>query len=172
MSSSEWEIRRLADEDSLDELTKLIHEAYAPHLKVGLRFVGTHQTVAVTAERLATGDAFIATSTGRMVGTVLARPPRPTSSVPLYRDPHTWSISQLAVAPEYKGRGLGRAQHDKAVRHAIERGAKTVALDTAAPAKGLITLYESWGYRVVGRTDYRPTTNYESVLMARPADGP
>jgi hypothetical protein len=39
-------------------------------------------------------------------------------------------------------------------------------LDTAEPASGLIALYESWGYRIVGRADWRPNTNYESVLMS------
>lgn len=167
--SHDWQIRPLLPSDSLEQLTDLIHRAYSPHLAQGLRFVGTHQTVEVTAERLATGDAFVSTSAGRIVGTVLARQPRPSSSVPLYRDPQTWSISQLAVAPEYKGRGLGRALHDTAVRHAVRRGARIIALDTAAPAARLIRLYKSWGYRIVGRADYRPTTNYESVLMAQSA---
>lgn len=167
MLAADWQIRPLLPSDSLERLTDLIHRAYAPHLAHGLRFVGTHQSVEVTAERLATGDAFIATSPDCIVGTVLARPPQPSSSVPLYRDPQTWSISQLAVAPEYKGRGLGRALHDTAVRHAVRQGARTVALDTAAPAARLIRLYKSWGYRIVGRADFRPTTNYESVLMAQ-----
>jgi RimJ/RimL family protein N-acetyltransferase len=165
--SPDWHIRPLSADDSLEELTDLIHAAYAPHLSAGLRFVGTHQTVAVTEERLATGDAFVAKSSGRTIGTVLVRPPRAGSSVPLYRDLRTWSISQLAVAPEYIGRGLGRALHDTAVRHAVRHGARIIALDTASPAARLIRLYKSWGYRIVGRTDYRPTTNYESVLMAR-----
>ena len=51
---------------------------------------------------------------------------------------------------------------------AAQRGAQTMALDTAAPATRLISLYESWGYRIVGSADWRPKTNYESVLMARP----
>ena len=28
-------------------------------------------------------------------------------------------------------------------------------------------MYESWGYQVVGECDWRPLTNYTSVLMAR-----
>lgn len=163
----EWTIRPLSAADSLDELTQLIHAAYAPHLENGLRFVGTHQSVTVTAERLASGDAFVAEGDARHVGTVTVRAPRAGSSVSVYRDPDTWSLSQLAVLPEFKGRGLGRALHDVAVQHAIGRGAKVVALDTAAPASGLISLYERWGYRLVGKADWRPETNYESVLMAR-----
>lgn len=87
--------------------------------------------------------------------------------MPPYRDPRTWTLSQLAVAPELKGRGLGRALHDAAVQFALQNGAETMMLDTAEPAKGLIGLYESWGYRIVGRADWRPETNYESVLMSR-----
>lgn len=168
MLSPDLVIRPWLASDSLEELTELVHAAYAPHLGAGLRFVGTHQTVAMTAERLATGHAFVATCAGRLVGTVLARPPKPDSSAPLYRDTRTWSISQLAVSPQYKGRGLGRALHDAAVRHAMGLCARTIALDTAAPAAGLIAMYESWGYRIVGRVDWRPHTNYESVLMAQP----
>jgi hypothetical protein len=50
---------------------------------------------------------------------------------------------------------------------ARERGASHMALDTAAPAAGLIAMYERWGYGVVGRHDWRPVTNYLSVVMNR-----
>lgn len=167
MLVADWKIRALSPSDSLEQLTDLIHRAYAPHLAHGLRFVGTHQTVQVTAERIASGHAFVATAHDELIGTVTVRPPQPQSSAPLYRDPLTWSFSQLAVAPELKGRGLGRALHDAAVQFALQSGAQTMMLDTAAPAKGLIARYESWGYRIVGRADWRPKTNYESVLMSR-----
>jgi ribosomal protein S18 acetylase RimI-like enzyme len=165
--AADWQIRALLPSDNLEQLTDLIHRAYAPHLARGLRFVGTHQTVQVTAERIASGHAFVATVQDELVGTVTVRPPQPQSSAPLYRDPHTWSVSQLAVTPELKGRGLGHALHDAAVEFARRSGAKTMMLDTAEPASGLIALYESWGYRIVGRADWRPNTNYESVLMSR-----
>ena len=47
-------------------------------------------------------------------------------------------------------------------------GATTLALDTAQPATALIAMYVSWGYRVVGECDWRPFTNYPSVVMAQP----
>ncbi len=40
-------------------------------------------------------------------------------------------------------------------------------MDTAQPAARLILRYEAWGYAVVGTCDWRPGTNYESVVMAR-----
>jgi len=161
-------IRRLRPEDSLEELTHLVHAAYAARLAEGLRFVGTHQTVEITAERIAGGHAFVAADGERLIGTVIARPPQAKSSAPLYREPRTWSFGQLAVLPEFNGRGLGWQLQVSAVELALEHGARTMALDTAAPAQRLIALYETWGYQIVGRADWRPTTNYESVLMARP----
>jgi len=110
------------------------------------------------------GDALA----GRYIGTITVRPPQPDSSVALYRDPAVYSLAQFCVAPRFKGQGLGRRLHDHAVEVACERGARTIALDTARPATALIRLYEAWGYAVVGECDWRPHTNYVSVLMARP----
>ncbi len=42
-----------------------------------------------------------------------------------------------------------------------------MALDTAAQAGGLISMYRRWGYEIVGEHDWRPHTNYLSVLMTR-----
>lgn len=160
-------IRPLLPSDSLESLTELIHDAYAPHIANGLRFVGTYQTVDVTAKRFASGYGLIATVADRSVGTVVIRPPQPESRAPLYRHLHTWSFGQLAVAPEFKGQGLGKALHEAALQLAQRYGAEVMALDTAAPAASLITMYESWGYRIVDTVDWRPNTNYESVIMTR-----
>jgi hypothetical protein len=48
----------------------------------------------------------------------------------------------------------------------LRNGGKTMALDTAAPARALIAMYEAWGYKVVGACDWRPDTNYTSVVMS------
>ncbi len=169
----EFRIRSLQPSDSIAELTAIIRSAYAPHAEKGLRFVGTYQDEETTTKRLAEGHGLVAEAEAGLLGTVVVRPPQPTSSAALYRDPETWSIGQLAVLPAWKGRGLGRALHDAAVDLARRNGARAVALDTAAPAKALISLYERWGYRIVGTADWRPHTNYDSVLMLRQLkDGP
>jgi len=161
-------IRELRDTDDFDSLTRLVHAAYASQAARGLRFWGTHQSIDDTAKRFASGQGFVAEFHGEYVGTVIARPPQPNSPVALYREPNTWAISQLAVAPALKGRGLGKALHRTALRHAEKNGGVTMALDTAAPGTGLIAMYQSWGYQIVGHHDWRPHTNYLSVLMSRP----
>lgn len=161
-------IRALRAADSLERLTELVHAAYAPHAARGLRYWGTHQTVDETAKRFASGHGFIAELNGEYVGTVIARPPQAKSPVPLYRQPNTWSISQLAVLPKFKGQGFGRALHEAAVDHALKNEGTTMALDTAAPATALISMYEAWGYEIVGQHSWQPFTNFISVLMSRP----
>jgi len=161
-------IRELRETEDFALLTRLVHAAYASQAARGLRFWGTHQSFDDTAERFASGQGFVAEHHGEYVGTAIARPPQPNSPVALYREPNTWSVSQLAVAPAHKGRGLGKALHRVALCHAAKRGGTIMALDTAAPGTGLISMYQSWGYQIVGHHDWRPHTNYLSVLMSRP----
>ena len=168
-SETNTKIRALRETDNLLLLTELIHRAYASHAILGLRYWGTHQSVEDTANRYASGKSFIARLEGKYVGTITVRAPQPESPLALYRLPDTWSLCQFAVAPELKGQGLGKALHQAAAALAVEHGAKILALDTAAPAKSLIAMYEAWGYSVVGEHDWRPHTNYPSVVMSRQA---
>lgn len=164
------EIRPYLPEDDLDALTDLIHRAYAPHLAIGLRYWATHQPSADTEKRLLSGVGLIMLADGEYAGTATVRPPQPNSPVALYRDPAVRSLSQFCVAPEHQGKGLGADLHQYATDVARRSGASVMALDTAMPALALIRLYERWGYRVVGRCDWRPDTNYESVVMAKDLD--
>ena len=161
-------IRDLAPGDSMKLLTELVHAAYAPHAARGLRYWGTHQTVDDTATRFRSGHGLVAEFNGTYVGTITVRPPQPQSPIALYRDRHTWTVSQFAVAPSFKDRHLGKALHQAAIAHVLRHGGKSMALDTAAPAVALIAMYLSWGYRVVGRHDWQPHTNYVSIVMSLP----
>ena len=160
-------VRPLRTEDDLVRLTDLIHSAYAPHANEGLRYWATHQSVEDTAKRFASGRAFIAELAGEIAGTITLREPQPDSPVPLYRRSGVWSFGQFAVAPHLKGRGVGVALHEHVLAVAASNGARSIALDTAAQAASLIAMYESWGYELCGECDWRPHTNYLSVLMSR-----
>ena len=165
-------IRRVEAHDGLVLLTDLVHAAYAPHAEGGLRFWGTHQSVDDTSKRLSSGQGFLALAKGEMVGTITVRPPQESSPVPLFRMADVWSFCQFAVRPDLNGLGVGKALHEVALLHAASQGAKRMALDTAAPAAGLIRMYKSWGYEDCGTCDWRPHTNYLSTLMVRAVDAP
>lgn len=95
-------------------------------------------------------------------------PPSPESPVIFYRQMGVWSLYQFGVLPEYQGRGIASQLHAAAVEHACTNGGTTMALDTADPATELQDLYRHWGYTIIGEHDWRPNTNYLSIVMARP----
>lgn len=159
-------IRELQGEDDLEKLTDLIHSAYAPHAASGLKYWGTHQTVEDTKKRIAMGICLVAVLNGEYVGTGLFRRPQPESPVVLYREPSVWTLAQFCVSPQFKGNGYDKAIHAQGLQLLKGMGVSTLALDTAAPAKALIKMYESWGYQLVGTCDWRPFTNYPSVVMS------
>jgi GNAT superfamily N-acetyltransferase len=160
-------IRQIEASEDLSELTSMIRAAYAPHAERGLRYWATHQTVEDTAKRIAQGVAFVGEQTGKFVATVALSRPDPESKVPLLREPTTWSFGQFAVHPDYKGKGFGKRIHDAASQYAAANGCSVMALHTAQPAVELIEMYKSWGYAQVGTCDWRPHTNFLSVLMSK-----
>ena len=166
-TSAPLQCREIVRSDDIEALASLVRAAYAPHAAEGLRYWGTHQTVEDTKKRYASGTGLIGSMDGHVVATLVLCRPDPLSEVDTFRDPTTWKFNQFAVRPELKGRGIGRQLHEFALAYAYERGCRRMALDTAAPAEGLIALYTAWGYSVVGTCDWRPFTNYPSVVMAK-----
>ncbi|MRD48254.1 GNAT family N-acetyltransferase [Caenimonas koreensis] len=160
-------VRRTTESEDLVALTAMIRAAYAPHALKGLRYWATHQSVEDTARRLGGGVGFVGEVDGELVATITLSKPDPESKVALLRDEFTWSFGQFAVAPTHKGKGYGRRIHDAALQHAIREGCQVMALHTAEPAVELIEMYRSWGYAQVGTCDWRPHTNFLSVLMTK-----
>lgn len=159
--------RQIQANDDLVALSALIRSAYAPHAASGLRYWATHQSVEDTAKRFAAGHGFLGILNGQVVATITVRESEPDSEVPLLAEPDTWSFGQFAVASMHKGKGYGRQLHDFATSLASLRGCRCMALHTAQPATALIAMYRSWGYAEVGTCDWRPHTNYLSVLMSK-----
>ncbi len=160
-------LRLLAPTDSLQELTDLLHAAYAELAAAGMRFFATHQTVSDTAERAAQGECWVAVSGDRLVGTVTISPPEQTRGCAWYERPEVASFGQLGVDPAFRGQRIGHRLLELASARATAMGARELALDTAEGADRLIALYGSRGFRHVGTADWRPTTNYRSVVMSR-----
>lgn len=160
-------VRPLLPTDSVEAITDLIHRAYARNAAAGLRFVATCQDSSITAERLGQGPSFIVEIDGEIVGTITVRAPEETP----YGDYHPpfpiAAFGQFAVDPDRRGLGIGDALLKVAEGVAREAGCGELALDTAQPAIELITYYERQGFRIVGRADWRPETNYESWIMTK-----
>lgn len=167
-------IRPLQPQDGFDQLTQLLHAAYASLAAQGWNFTAVDQSVAVTRERLAGAQGFVAELDGRLVGTVAVRGPKPAGEAyiadpppPLYTTPGTAILSQLAVHPDCRGQGLAERLMDTAEAWARAQGFAHMALDTAEPAAALRRRYERRGYTTVGGVQWQGKT-YASVLMSKP----
>ena len=152
----------------MESLTALIHRAYAVHAARGLRYWGTHQSVADTRKRCADGETWLAEVDGEIVATVTLLPPEKTRGSPHYDRPDVAKFGQFCVAPEHQGRGVGALLLDHVEARARALQARELALDTAEGATGLIAWYTRRGYAFVEHVDWRPDVNYRSVLLSRP----
>ena len=167
------EIRPLLTTDSLEELTALLHAAYATLAQQGWNFTAADQNVDVTRQRLVGAQCYVAVSEGQFIGTVAVRGPKSATELHasdqaawLYAMPGTALVSQFAVHPGRRNRGLGGLLMDAAEAWAAAHRFQRVALDTAEPAVALRERYRRRGYAEVGEVQWAGKT-YRSVLMLK-----
>ena len=159
-------IRPLRDEDSLEDLTALLHRAYAPLGARALNFTAVDQTVEDTAERIALGTCMVATQEEVIVGTVTVRGPSDASLCAWYRGPQVAIAQQFAVEPSRQRCGIGARLMAWAEVWARDRGYTELAVDTAEPAAHLVAYYERRGHRRVDDVQW-PGKRYRSVILSK-----
>ena len=159
-------IRALAPDDSISELTELMHRAYAPLLARGLRYTAGYQDEETTRRRIADGECFVLILDERIAGTITWHPPARAGGAPWYDRDGVATFQQLCVDPPFQRRGVAKALLEHVEERARASGATELACDTAEPAADLIAMYVSFGYRVVGSVDW-DATNYASVILSK-----
>src|SRR3989442_1308185 len=107
------QFRLLRPEDSLTELTSLLHRAYSGLAEMGFRYLASHQSEEVTAERVATGECVVGVLDGRLVATITLVPAGVLNGTPWYEHPGVAVIKQLAVEPALQSRGIRSALMDR-----------------------------------------------------------
>ncbi|MFN2614680.1 MAG: GNAT family N-acetyltransferase [Actinomycetota bacterium] len=150
---------RALDTSEVSALTDLLHRAYAPLAARGLRYLASHQDEETTRRRIEGGSCIVAVDGAVIVGSITWHPPGPDGVA---------TFQQFCVEPGYQRRGIATMLLDDAERRARAAGAKAFSCDTAEPATDLIAWYERRGYAVTGVADYRPVTNYPSVVLTKP----
>ena len=164
---SEYRIRALADSDSLDELTALLHRAYAPLGALGLNYTAVDQDAATTRRRLDNGQGYVLLEAEVIVGAILVVPPSARASYCAWYDrPDVAILSQYAIEPRLQGRGLGSRLLRFAEERAREQGAAEATVDTAEHAAHLVRFYQARGYREIGLEQWQGKT-YRSVLLSK-----
>lgn len=164
--TTELTIREWRAADSLEDLTNLLHRAYAPLGAMGLNFTAVNQSVDETASRIRYGTCFVAVLEGKIVGTVTVEPPYSESTCQLYRRPEVAAAHQFAVEPEMQKSGIGALLLKYAETWAAEQGSKVLGIDTAEPAAHLVEYYQRRGFEPVGRVQW-PGKTYESIVLSK-----
>lgn len=161
------EIRLLRPSDSLQELTDLLHDAYAELGRSGLNYTAVDQPASTTRERIRDGRCLVAVEEGRLVGTVVVRgTSRYNAEYPYFSKAGVASAHQLAVAPAQQGRGLGSTLLDISEWWARENRFSELALDTAESADHLVAWYVRRGYRAMDAVQ-GDGKRYRSVFLAK-----
>jgi predicted N-acetyltransferase YhbS len=161
-------IRPIGPDDSIEELTALLHRAYAVLGAMGLNYTAVDQNPDVTRSRIAAGIGLVACDAGgRIVGTIVFHAPGRMRGSPWLGRPEVAHCGQLAVEPPLQKRGIGGRLMAAVEAQACAAGATEIALDTAEPAEHLVAWYGRRGYRFIEYAQWRGK-RYRSVIMSKP----
>lgn len=160
------EIRQMQADDSFEELTHLLHTAYAELADMGLNFTACDQCVGTTRHRAAKGVCFLAFEKNTMIGTANLVTVFDDHDPREYREAGVAVLGQLGVAPSNRGQGVGHRLIQACCDTALSQGFRRLLLDTAEPAEHLVRYYTKHGFRVVGSHQWLDKS-YRSVIMAK-----
>ena len=163
-------VRAWSKNDDVAALTALLHIAYRPLLDAGLQYTAGRQDDATTLRRIGGGRKCWVIDEPVLLATVTLSPPPLPHGCEWYDRGDVASIGQVAVRPDWQGRGLGRVLMEHAERSAESSGVTEVAVDTSEHAHHLIDWYTGQGYRRVDWADWADT-NYRSVVLSKTVGG-
>jgi GNAT superfamily N-acetyltransferase len=164
-------VRPLQEGDSISELTRLLHEAYAQLAALGFNYTAVDQTEQVTRERVSAGECYVAELEGQIVGTILFCDSARSVGCDWFERPGVSSFHQFGVLPAAQRQGVGRQLLLFVEMRARETGAAEIAFDTAEGALDLIRWYRRHGYRDVGHVQWEGKT-YRNVIMSKTVSRP
>lgn len=167
-------VRLIEPRDSIEEITALLHRAYACQVAMGLRPLAGRQDAETTRERAAHSECYVATipdgeaegGRERIVGVILFEEKEQVTFPPFFLRPEVAHFAQFGVDPTLQGRGIGRLLLERVEGRARENGAAELALSMAEPDRGLYEFYIKRGYRLVEHWQW-PYTNYRSCILSK-----
>lgn len=141
MSADDVLVRRVREEE-YDEVSRLRVTAYADDYELGEEYAAD---VAAVARHDREGEVWVAEDRdGRLLATVTTA--REGANLYELGRPGELDWRLLAVAPEARGRGLGRLLTEFVVMLASERGLARVVMNSGSDMLAAHALYESMGF--------------------------
>ena len=145
---------RDAREDELDEAATLMVAAYREYspLMPPEAWGAYSRDIEAVRGRLDHSRLIICRADGRLAGAITFYPP---GSGPWW--PADWAgFRLLAVDPERRGRGVGRALVDETITRAGARGATALGIHTTPWMSAAMSLYDSMGFVRDPGCDFEP----------------
>jgi GNAT superfamily N-acetyltransferase len=150
---------RDAREDERDAIRELTLRAYAPYAQVMVPAAWAALERALRAglawEQPAV-QCVVAERDGALVGSVLLYPPAADAYGGAAGRVNWPEVRLLAVAPEARGQGVGRALMDECVRRARRAGATQLGLHTSRSMGAAVRMYERMGFVRAPEQDFQP----------------
>lgn len=159
-------IRELNQNDSIEELTDLLHHSYKILADMNLRYLASHQDVETTRHRIKNGICFIAELDRKLIGTITYYPPAKSKATELLQIFDAAWIGQMENDPKWQKIGLGTKLFKIVESKAQNNNISKIGLDTSEKASYLIKWYKKLGFRFQKYVSWE-VTNYRSVVMIK-----
>ena len=143
------------ERDAIRELTLRAYEEFATVMTPSA-WAGLEQAVRAALASSAEADRIVAERDGALVGGVMLYPPAADAYGGAVERASWPEVRLLAVAPEARGLGVGRALMDECVRRARRAGATALGLHTSASMRSAMRIYERMGFVRAPEYDFRP----------------
>jgi GNAT superfamily N-acetyltransferase len=143
------------ERDLVRELTLRAYAEYATTMEPAA-WKGLEGAVRTALDSAGGAERIVAERGGAIVGSVFLYPPAADAyggAVPRGSSPE---VRLLAVAPEARGAGVGRALMDECVRRARLGGSTALGLHTSRSMRTAMRMYERMGFVRAPEHDFQP----------------
>src|SRR6266567_1568138 len=124
INNNEYEIRPWTENDSINELTELLHRSYKRLADMGLFFHATHQDDEVTKRRVNRGESFVIEHGGNLIAAISFYNSPGSDKCAWYNNESVSYFGQFAVEPALQNLGIGSEMMKFLEVYAKEKGVK------------------------------------------------
>jgi len=161
--------RRFMTGDSIEDITELLHRAYARQRETGLAPLAGRQDSTCTLDRILNSESYLAfadEAQTQIVGVILFNEHEQAAFPEFFLRAGVAHFAMFAVDPLAQAAGIGAKLLELCENRALEIGSTHLSLSMAKPDKALLRYYKRRGYVHVQDWQW-PYTNYVSLILAK-----
>lgn len=158
------------EREAVHRLTMAAYGEYATTMPLG-GWTGLRGALLGALAGDAPAERMVAERGGELVGSVMLFPPAVSAYGELAGAASWPELRLLAVAPEARGLGIGRALVDECVRRARAMGADEMGLHTSGSMAVAMAMYERMGFVRSPEHDFHPPSGELVKAYRLPLDG-